>query len=405
ATRLPADAVRAVTPGSRSAAPPDPAALQAGVQHFADELTRETTLVLDQYAKRAGTKQAQRDARRWKLSVCWTTVAIASGPSPTVNLLDLVALVTMTRVVLEQHWTKRESGAVFQPWLEASRRLESDVWRIADGVLADDEKRELGDAISRWQLDADDSVTFLSSPPEIDEVFRQCIERAKASGSSGAAGGSGGLLTLMGLDPVSGLDPAVREVTRTRLTAERALFAIQRMPVLLRWQVELMTDNVADDLAERVAAERSAIVGALEKNEGPLRELSAEVGRTLAAGERMSTALERTLVTFDGVVKTLSPSESAPGAPKPGADGEPKSPPFDIRDYAKTAENLGVAAEKLDVLLKDANGTLASPALDERIRDAKGVITHAFLLGAGLVVLAFACALGYRRLAPRRDRF
>ena len=39
----------------------------------------------------------------------------------------------------------------------------------------------------------------------------------------------------------AGLDPAVREVTRTRLFAERAMFTFQHMPFLLRWQTELLT--------------------------------------------------------------------------------------------------------------------------------------------------------------------
>jgi len=69
-------------------------------------------------------------------------------------------------------------------------------------------------------------------------------------------------------------------------------------------------------------------------------------------------------------------------------------------------------AQQLDALLKDANGTLDSPALDKRIAelnavtararaDAKSVLNHAFLLGAGLILLAFACALTYRRIVSR----
>ena len=51
---------------------------------------------------------------------------------------------------------------------------------------------------------------------------------------------------LEGLDPTSGLDPAVREVTRTRLFSERAMFTLQRMPSLLRWQTELLAYRLAD---------------------------------------------------------------------------------------------------------------------------------------------------------------
>jgi hypothetical protein len=69
-------------------------------------------------------------------------------------------------------------------------------------------------------------------------------------------------------------------------------------------------------------------------------------------------------------------------------------------------------AQQLDVLIKDAGGTVVTPALDKRIAqlnevsgkaraDAKSVLNHAFLLVGGLIVLTFTCAVLYRRLLPR----
>ena len=42
------------------------------------------------------------------------------------------------------------------------------------------------------------------------------------------------VFSLFQVDPLSGLDPAVREIAQTRLFAERALFVAQKMPMLLR---------------------------------------------------------------------------------------------------------------------------------------------------------------------------
>ena len=47
------------------------------------------------------------------------------------------------------------------------------------------------------------------------------------------------------MDPVANLDPAVREVANARLFANRALFTAQRMPFLLRFQVGLMSRQIA----------------------------------------------------------------------------------------------------------------------------------------------------------------
>jgi hypothetical protein len=224
----------------------------------------------------------------------------------------------------------------------------------------------------------------------------------------------------------------VREVTRTRLFAERALFAAQHMPSLVRWQPELLTDQVlgqeeitnalasADRLSraaesvsqsvaqlpERLTDERKAIVDALEAQQGQLRGLTAQVGQTLTDGQKMATSLNTTLVTFTALMKLFGVGQPSTTPP------DTNSPPFNILDYAKTADEVGKMAQQLDVLIKDASGTVDTPALDKRIAelnalatrartDAKSVLNHAFLLAAGLLVVAFGLALIYRRLSPR----
>ena len=57
------------------------------------------------------------------------------------------------------------------------------------------------------------------------------------------------VFNLLALDPLSGLDPATREIAQTRLLAERALFVTQKMPMLLRWQTELLSINAVDQPA------------------------------------------------------------------------------------------------------------------------------------------------------------
>jgi len=206
------------------------------------------------------------------------------------------------------------------------------------------------------------------------------------------------------------------------------------MPLLLRWQTELLTDEVLDQkqitnalgsaerlsraaesvsqtaalLPERVSDERKAILEALEAQEGKLRDLSAQVGQTLTAGQQMSTSLNTTLITFTALMKLFGVGQPSTAPP------DTNSVPFNILDYAKTAGEVGKMAEQLDVLLKDASGTVASPALDKRIADlnaltvraradAKSVLNHAFFLATGLLVIGFGLALVYRRLSPRTN--
>jgi hypothetical protein len=233
---------------------------------------------------------------------------------------------------------------------------------------------------------------------------------------------------------MSGLDPAIREVTQTRLFAERALFAAQQAPRLLRWEIELLTrelsrqpnmqtllsnstsltasldraSRTAEELPDRVTREREAIMRELKDQEGQLISLSAEIKQTLEAGDAMSTSLNTTLGTFDALMKRFGVGE--PGPEKPP---DPDAKPFDILDYAKTAAEVAAMADELQGVLKELNTTLDSPALDAQVAnlnaasaqaaaEVRGLLTHAALLIAGLIVLTFVGVLVVRRRGANR---
>ena len=75
--------------------------------------------------------------------------------------------------------------------------------------------------------------------------------------SSPTAGAStGSLLGLLGLDPLDSLEPAAREVARTRELAERAVFLAQRLLSRAGYRVSGYTDPV--DALAAIRAEPSA---------------------------------------------------------------------------------------------------------------------------------------------------
>jgi hypothetical protein len=377
---LPVTAVGTVVPGKKSIQP-DPGALQTELLRFADSLGGQTASALDQYASRVNSPDRGIQALRWKILLNSSVLGIATGPNPTANLLDFVSLATLMRMALEEQATNAVPPGAFDTWLDTSRILETNAWKLAAGVLPADQQNQLRAAIDQWRAqNSTVSGSFFARPQQLATVIRQGGEQQSQPGS---------VFGLVGLDPMSGLDPAVREVTRTRLFAERALFAAQRMPLLLRWQTELLTDQVlqqeqitnaltsadrlsraaesvsqtAAQLPKDVAEERKAILDALAGQEGQLRGLSAQIGQTLASGERMSTSINTTLTTFTALMKLFGV-----GAP-PTTPPDTNSPPFNILDYAKTADAVGKMAQQLDVLLKDASGTVQAPALDKRIAD------------------------------------
>ena len=424
ASEVPGKAVSTVLPGPRTEGP-DPVEQQQQLMRFTDDFITRTSEALNDYARLRGTREAAREALAWKINAFSAAISIVSGPTPNANLIDLVTMVTLTRMVLDGSWAKAACGVAFQPWLEAARTLEREVWELAGRTLTPLQQQELREAIERWHARNPEvrSVWFVRPQSHID------LGSAKATSSASATS----VFSLVGLDPMSGLDPAVREVKQSRLLAERAMFTLQRMPQLVRWHSELMAaqtvsnpdvrqvltnvqtvagsadrlSRVAEELPDRVAAERKEILSALEAQEGKLRALTAEVGRSLAAGQAMSTSLNTTLVTFDALMKRFGVGEPAT---KPPAGTN--ATPFNILDYARTADEITAMTKALEAVLEDFNTTLDSPGWSRRLEDfsalsrqaqadARSVLNHAFLLGAGLILLVFACALFYRRLAGR----
>ena len=399
----------------------DPALLQSDLLRFADDFFGRTSTGIDQFARRANTLEANEKAIKWKVSLTTSALGIATGANPMANLVDFIGLATTTRIFVEREASTVQPRGAMDLWLENTRLLETNAWMLAANILSEAQQREYHEAINRWLKQNENlGSEFFNRPQDLAAEIRRSNAQTSQPGS---------VFSLVGLDPTAGLDPAVREMTRTRLFAERAMFAVGRMPFLVRWQSEMLAGHLlrqqevtnalasADRLSravqsvsqtaallpEKVSGERKAILDALEEQEGKLKSLSAEVAQTLSVGEKMSTSLNTTIVSFDGLMKRFGVGEPDTSPP------DTNSPPFNILDYARTASQVAAMAQQLDTLIKDASGTMDAPALDKRIAqlgalsaqartDAKSVLNHAFVLVAGLIVLGFACALVYRRL-------
>ncbi|HKE00398.1 MAG TPA: hypothetical protein VKE69_05265, partial [Planctomycetota bacterium] len=309
---------------------PNPAALQVDMQRFADDVVVRTSTALDEYVAKAGNPEARRKALRWKAQVANASISIASGPNPIANIVDFQALATFMRGVVEKHAEADGEGDALEPIVATARALEEEAWTLGGGVLGPKQQDELRQAIEEWKAaNPEEAETVLARPRELTTVIRRvAAQRPKRSDPTSVFG-------IIGLDPIASLDPAVREVTRTRLFAERALFAIQRMPVLVRLQADVLADEtlgkpevadavsramdtaervgvaaesvsrVAEELPDRVATERKAIFDAFEKNEAPLRELTVEARKTIGAATELSASLKETLGAFDDVAERL----------------------------------------------------------------------------------------------------
>jgi len=424
--RAPQKVITAVVPAGQSKGP-DPLGLQLQLQRFADDYSAQTTAAIDEYVRRVGTDAARIDGMKWKLNATSAAVSIASGAHPQANLLDLVVLTTLTRMTVEDRMATSTNGPAAQLWLDTARVLESNVWTLAATVLNPTQVKELRETIAGWYARSPEArAAFFARPQEFAAMV-------KTSPQKGADLNS--VFSLVSLDPTAGLDPAVREITLTRLFAERAMFTAQRVPYLLRIQIELLTEQLArqpaaqvlltntarlsesadrlsratesfsqtaTQLPDRISAERKAILSALDQQEGKLRDLAAEVNRSLTSAEKMSTSLNTTITTFDALMKRFGVGE-----PRTNAAPRTNSQPFRILDYGTTAAQIGSMAKDLNTLITSVNQSVPqlTQVSQQATADAQRVVHRAFRLGLVLILVLLAgsvlAALAYRILANK----
>lgn len=418
--QFPGKAVSAVNNLGKESNPVDPVEVQQSMLRFADEFATGVILATDQLRRETNVVDSA-EVLRWKVTFGTQIPGIASGPNPIANLLDMTIFVSVTRMALEQYWQPKVFGASIQPMIEVCRKAETNVWQMADRVISVEQHRELLGAIEEWsrQNPIPEGVVAARAI-----AFASHVQREKKAGSDK----SGSVFELLDLDPLSGLDPATREIAQTRLFAERALYVAHRTPQLLRLQAELaaldtmripaaqqlLTNSaqiassverfasVAERLPGQVSLERQEILKALEGQEKDLRLLTTEVRQTLEAGSQMSASLNTTLMTFEVLMKRFGVGE-----PNSHSEAKAAAEPFRIQDYQQTAAQLESTARQLTELLVTADKTMGSSNLtglsvqagelvNRTQASGKDLVNYAFWKGILFLAIVFCTFILYR---------
>ena len=198
-----------------------------------------------------------------QLRLSSSALDIAIGPNPDASLLDMVTLVELSRATVLQHWVpdvfhKRRADEL----VEAMERSVHDVWQVARQVLSSPEETQLRRMIEHWKA---------SNPDQLHVAGM----RLPAFDSPGDAGF--GTMNAEATGLFSGVKKAVQAADQTRLLAERALYAAQRLPILIRIQARLTVQQMVDDLQAKLAP---ALVAARKAAKSALM-VSAMVGAGL----------------------------------------------------------------------------------------------------------------------------
>ena len=237
-TEIPSRTVKMIIPGMDSNAAVDPVGLQEEVTRSADIFLAGVITAADKL-RRDGTPISQTDLLTQKISYTTTVMALVTGPNAMTNLLEMLVLVTRSRMVVEAYWLPGVYGESARPFLDICRDAEIQLWQIATPLLTAAQQEELRQTIQTLHQQERDPPIFLPI-----QALNFVTAVAKVSQKKRSQPSS--VFSLLMLDPLSGLDPATRELAETRLFAERALFLAQRMPDLLRWEMELFTLKTAE---------------------------------------------------------------------------------------------------------------------------------------------------------------
>jgi len=399
--------------------------LQFDVMRLSDQAILDLSGSARQFSRAVGTPDAHRQALTWTVSHTNRVLSIASNPRPLAALVDLLLFASVQRIFHEEYWVAKVHGEADRPVLEAFERLEASCWEVVKTALDPKQQAALRGVLTVWREDNPDLGSAVAvEAPSFVNVAVPILKGDKVPLVST-------LIDLVSLDPLAGLEPAVREVAATRQMGERMFFFTQHMPRLLAQQAELFTlktlglpevqssveggerfSKAAEQLAATVALlpetlrrEREGLVASLEQSSAPLQALLEQSRATLDAGTRTAESITLGVGALDALV---SHSE---GEGTSSSSGSAASRPFDVREYGEAATHVGAAANELTLAITAADERLpgVQSALDAAAARVERSVDHAYALALRLVFwtvgLVSAAVLGLRLLGsilPRR---
>jgi hypothetical protein len=365
------------------------------------------------------TLEARLEATRWKLDQGTAAYINATNANPTGGAVDMVVLATLSRMVMQDEWIDRRFSDSARSLLATHVQLETEAWAAVAPILKPGQQQRLHDLIARWR-DEHAQQTYVSQV--------RLLDLAMAAGEGPAASAErSNIFALFGLDPLSGLDPTVRQIEQTRLLALRSLYYVQRMPNLLAWQAEVLSyqlaaapeskqvlsdaerftvaaesfSKAAQQFPQVISDQREAAIrqvfDGLAENDEKLRASLVELRSMFQAGTELMQVSDKTFKSLDGVMARFSkPREQMPA---PGAVR-----PFDILEYAATAKEITAMLTELDTSLSSLEHEMPALQVAASTVESAGerLLDRFLLVGAVLIVLliggALSAALIYRRL-------
>ncbi|MGD9307974.1 MAG: hypothetical protein PVG51_02480 [Desulfosarcina sp.] len=381
------------------------AVLQGHVMAFADRYWSIMNSAGIEYIENKPSPEKRRIIKALLVYSAADAFTIAAGPKPVAAFLDMVVMVTLGRMVCEQHYAKIH-GSEVAPIIDGFKKAEADIWQIASDILTDEQQQKLMGLIQTWRQNNPKNIVFSSVRFSEFEKFRGF------SDDSGETS-SGGLFRSVA--------KATEQVEEMRLISERAMYLGSRLPMLTGafadvWtsrltnnqdvnviladvnriadglqRIAAVSEKLPDDIAEErdttidrlvqeVAKQRRETIDDFLAEEKRIRGLLTDFKVMLASGNEL---LNSTNATLD----RLNFGQGEMGAAE-------LSRPFDIRDYQAALQEASRALLTLHELVK----TIDQMGLENRLpaitkamekigQQGEEWLLQAFMLGVVLILV------------------
>jgi hypothetical protein len=109
---------------------------------------------------------------------------IAAGPKPVAAFLDMVVMVTLGRMVFEQHYANIH-GSEVAPIVDGFKKAEADIWQIAGDILTAEQQQKLMRLIQTWRQNNPKNIVFSSVRFSEFEKFRGFSDESGKKSSGG----------------------------------------------------------------------------------------------------------------------------------------------------------------------------------------------------------------------------
>jgi len=374
------------------------------VRRFADRFHSRMSIAADRIRRQPLEPEQFQSATYVRMMSRVSSVDIAIGPNAVTNLLDMMVLMTLSRMVIEQYWVPELFGEeIGRPLADASRAMEKDIWDIADAVLTPELQEEMRVMIRNY---------YDQYP---DQIHPRWVRMGQFSGQRAAR-----------LNAIKRSGGLLKEVRRARETAEelqeyaeRALFFTQRAPGIISSRMEnSMLQILGGPQVTQILEDSDRFNASVEELVQAFEGLSA---KRLAAIDQLMDGLSQQREALFNDFSTASPEaqlmlsdvraivESTERITSTLNTGSEPTEPVDIAEYRALTADVTQAVIELTKLVDSLSGVTDSPddivaIVDHITAGQERVLNRLLVILLISIAFFFICLSGYRLVAAKTKR-